>query len=230
MRSWQLPEGAWRPSAQVGEAHWTTALCVTLHCLKGVHDASFRKGVDWLIETTGAERSWLVRTANFLRPSLVEFDPSLSGWPWRPGTSSWIEPTAHTLTALRKAAAFYDGKQLQRRIAEGEKMILERRCRDGGWNYGNRKILGMDLKSYPESTGLALLGLLGNRSLDLTTSLQLAVRYCRETKSEFARAWLTVSLSHYGISPPEPFMERGGMSGDILLTAIETLAQSGVLG
>ena len=30
---------------------------------------------------------------------------SLKGWPWKEGTSSWVEPTAHTLIALKKAYA-----------------------------------------------------------------------------------------------------------------------------
>src|SRR5262249_33620845 len=48
MRSWQLADGSWRPCAAVGEPHWTTALSVSLHCLRGVNDEVFRRGVDWL--------------------------------------------------------------------------------------------------------------------------------------------------------------------------------------
>ena len=49
VRSWQLPEGAWRGGPQVQEPHWTTALAVTLHVARGQFDQPFRAGVDWLL-------------------------------------------------------------------------------------------------------------------------------------------------------------------------------------
>src|SRR2546423_1157271 len=96
------------------------------------------------------------------------------GWGFFPGKQSWLEPTAHALVALKKVAKARVNVVVQNRIAMGEKMILERRCSDGGWNYGNRKVLGTDLPSYPETTALALLGLSGNPALDLSAPLAVA--------------------------------------------------------
>src|SRR5437762_11658801 len=177
MRSWQLPGGGWRPCAAVGDPHWTTALCVTMHCLRNVHDDAFQKGVDWLLKTSGKENGLKFRLAHMVFPHTVELDPSLKAWPWLPGNTSWIEPTAHALVALKKASAAQSGSLLSDRIAAGEKMILDRRCSDGGWNYGDRRVLGTDLPSYPETTALALLGLAGNRSLDVSSALAAAQRY-----------------------------------------------------
>src|SRR4051794_30334634 len=65
MRSWQLPDGSWKPCAMVNEPHWTTALCVTLHCLRRVHDQPFERGVAWLLQTSGVENELSFRIAHF---------------------------------------------------------------------------------------------------------------------------------------------------------------------
>jgi hypothetical protein len=110
----------------------------------------------------------------------------------------------------------------------GEKMILERRCSDGGWNYGNRKVLGTDLPSYPETTALALLGLSGNPALDLSAPLSLALRQWKATRSPLARAWLSVSMRSHGLplpaAAPRPFA-----SPDTMLAALEMIAANGAL-
>src|SRR5690242_16754654 len=49
LRSWQLPDGGWRPCAQVSEAHWASSVVVTLHQVAGVRDQAFRRGVEWLL-------------------------------------------------------------------------------------------------------------------------------------------------------------------------------------
>jgi hypothetical protein len=228
MRSWQLPDGSWQPCADVRQPHWTTALCVTLHCLRGVHDDRLRHGVAWLLDTTGIENGLRYRLAHFISPSVVELDPSFKAWPWLPGCSSWIEPTAHALVALKKVSKTLPSAAVRDRIGMGEKMILERRCSDGGWNYGNRKVLGTDLPSYPETTALALLGLSGNRALDLSAPLALAQRQWRQTRSPLARAWLAVSLRSHALSLPSPSAPQPA-SQDTILNALDVIAANGAL-
>jgi len=228
MRSWQLPDGSWKPCAAVQEPHWTTALCVTLHGLRGVHDQPFQRGLGWLLTTSGTENGLRFRFAHFLRPSVVELDPSFKAWPWRPGNASWIEPTAHALVALKKARSAGTNPRIEERIRLGEKMILDRRCGDGGWNYGNRKVLGTDLPSYPETTALALLGLAGNRALNLRAPLEVALRYWRETRSPLAKALLSVSLRSHSIAVTPADLTILGEK-DTLINALEIIGASGVL-
>jgi hypothetical protein len=226
IRSWQLPDGSWPPSAAVREPHWVTALVVTLHCVRGVHDQAFHRGVEWLLRTSGSENALTFRLAHFLNPKVVELDPALKAWPWRPGTSSWVEPTAHSLVALKKAAGAHDSKTLGERVSLGEKMLLERRCIDGGWNYGNRKVLGEVLPSYPETTGIALMGLAGNKSMDLGPQVAMAKRMFGESQSPLAKAWLRMGLRSFGVvTPPQ---EIPG-DGDTLVAALDAMATSGVL-
>ncbi len=226
LRSLQLPDGSWPPCATVPEPDWTTALAVTLHCQRGVSDAAFRRGVAWLLDTAGIENGWQFRIAHFLRPSVVELDPSFEAWPWRPGNSSWIEPTAHSLVALKKTAKLIDDPRLRDRVKQGEKMILDRRCADGGWNYGNRKVLGVDLPSYPETTALALIGLAGRS--DLAGPLALAQLHLRTSRSPLAKAWLRVALMSHSEPAPLPGAERLSPN-DVIVNALEVMAATGAI-
>src|SRR5438094_482278 len=101
------------------------------------------------------------------------------GWPYRRGTS-WTEPTALALLALRKAARESQGDELQARIESGCAYLLAHRCSDGGWNHGSSRALGYESNSYPETTGIALLALEGVPKLDGSLSTaERQLRNCR---------------------------------------------------
>jgi hypothetical protein len=225
VRSWQLPDGSWRPAAHVWESHWSGALAITLHAVRGIHDGAFHQGTAWLLRTAGKEDGLLRRLVKLIKPGLFEYDPSLVGWPWRPGNSSWVEPTAHTLIALKKAAPFAAAPDLARRIKQGEGMLLDRRCSDGGWNYGTRRVYQVDLTSYEESTALALLGLQGMPSERLSAPLGFVERLWRNARSPLARAWMEICLRNYQRELPETGTSaaREKAPRDILLAAIQAL-------
>jgi hypothetical protein len=183
--------------------------------------------VEWLIRATGSENALISRVAHVLRPSVVEFNPALTGWGWRDGTSSWIEPTAHAILALKRAAPHYKSEELTRRLLAGERMLLDRRCADGGWNYGNRKVLGVNLPSFPETTALALLALDASPAIDWATAIGVVERHWRETPSRLAHAWLSACLLRYRGRLPEGFDHEQPPADDILLTATEALAWKG---
>jgi hypothetical protein len=86
----------------------------------------------------------------------VPFDSELSGWPWMDATFSWVEPTSHAILALRAS-----GHGDHPRVAEAEKMLLDRACVGGGWNYGNREVLGYDLPPFVPTTAVAVMALQG---------------------------------------------------------------------
>ena len=215
-------------SADVSSANWTTALCITLYLTRNVQDEAFTRGVRWMLNTIGAEGSFLHRVANLLHPEQVDIDASVQGWPWRPENSSWVEPTAHALVALKKIqqneVAVPNLLSLNARVAAGEKMLLDRRCGDGGWNYGNKRVWNAPLPSYPETTALALLGLQGRPISELRSSLDAAERWSRETPSPLAKAWLSICLRNWGL-PVEPAFPEP--STDVLLNALEVLAETG---
>lgn len=227
LRSWQLADGSFRPSGQVADGTWVTAHAVTLATVRGVDDASVRRSIDWLLRDIGAEHDVLMRVASFFHWIPTKLDVSHEGWPWREGNASWIEPTAHTLVALKKvastkAAGGYRTAEVEHRVREGEKLVLSRRCSDGGWNCGNPNVFNYDLPSYPETTGLALLGLEGRSEQELAGALDVARRFRAETKSSLAKAWLQIALRCHGREVESPAETAWG-SSDIMLAAVQAL-------
>src|SRR5262249_54266845 len=79
------------------------------------------------------------------------------GWPWIPDTFSWVEPTAWCLLALKKMRSPESNGAAEARIREAEKLLANRSCKTGGWNYGNATVFGQDLRAYVPTTAVGLL-------------------------------------------------------------------------
>jgi len=220
--TWQQKDGGWRPSAEVGFPHAATALGVTVAAARGEFGVPFQNGVKWLLGTAGVESQMykraIIRVGSLFGMVEDQRDLSLKGWPWKLETSSWVEPTSHALVALKKAASKIPGEELRERVRLGEEMLLNVRCKDGGWNYGNRTARGDELRSYPETTAIALVGLQGRA--ELGPSFDLAGRMLRETSSPMARAWLTIAMRVNGIFV-EPHDTK--VTPDVLVAALEAL-------
>jgi hypothetical protein len=223
LKSWQNASGGWRPSKEVQLESWAAALCVNLAAVRGEFDEPWRKGVAWVLESSGVESNWVNRMASRVGVLEAERDFSLKAWPWKPGTASWVEPTAHSIVALKRSRQKIGRGDVGGRVKYGEAQLLDVRCKDGGWNYGSPVALGVDLPSYPETTALALLGLQGNPGA--TKSLDVAKQMTSDTRSPMARAWLRVALRLHGIEPPAALEVQP--SDDVLITAIEALGAEG---
>jgi hypothetical protein len=225
--SCQDATGGLTPAVNIPGATWVTQLAFPLLKLGGIEPRRLEKAAGWILNTEGAEGNVLQRILYALGKSKVEQDPKLKGWPWRPDNNSWVEPTTHGLLALpwMKDIAPEAGVRYRREIAT--RMILDRRCYDGGWNYGNKKVLGEILPSYPETTGLALLGLVGSGA-DLTKSLEHARQSYRTTKGAYGRSLLALALRLHGQdidyepSDPAPHPSR-----NLMLAGLEVMAGRG---
>jgi hypothetical protein len=111
---------------------------------------------------------------------------------------------------------------VKRRIRDGEELVLSRRCTDGGWNYGTPNMLYFDLPSYPETTGLALLGLDGRPEEEFGGALDLAQRFRADTKSSLGKAWLQIALRCHGRDVAAP-AEAVWQASDVMLASLEAL-------
>ena len=222
VRSWQLADGSFRPGAEVNDGTWVTAHALTLARVRGLDDERVHAAVDWLLRVVGAEHNVWTRTGSFLHLIKARLDVSHEGWPWREGNATWIEPTAHTLVALKKATAHYREAEVARRVRDGEDLVLSRRCTDGGWNYGTPNMLYVDLPSYPETTALALLGLEGRAEREYPGAIPVAERFHAETKSSLGKAWLQIALRAHGraVAAPPDSVWAGK---DVLLASLEAL-------
>jgi hypothetical protein len=162
LRQKQLSDGSWPAVAGDETGDWTTSLaCLALHAVEGPTrelDAA-RK---WLGRSWPGEGGiwWRIRHRVFGQPQLISQDHRLRGWSWTPGTSSWVEPTAHALLALRAARGSPSFlARIDRRCNLAQKMLCNRMCDGGGWNCGNPVVYGTAGSPLIGATCWALLAL-----------------------------------------------------------------------
>ena len=146
----------------------------------------------------------------------VPIDPSAVGWGWVGGTASWVEPTARALWALRVA------RPSSSRIADAVALLRDRGSVGGGWNYGNREVLGEELPPYAQTTAAALIGL---RRLDPNLEMQGLDSLRRLWRTEAAGGLsLAMSMAAFRIHEAPSDAEKVGL-------ALERLVgETGLLG
>jgi hypothetical protein len=220
----QLPGGAWLAHPEARRESWAASLVILLKCLRGEFDGGWKKAVDWLVASEARripDPSWLDRLLG--REDAVVQDRRLRGWPWTPGAAGWIEPTVHAVRALEHSRARYGGQVVAERIEMGVRMIADRQCRDGGWNYGNKRVLGEDLESYPECTALGLIGLCGRRGPEVERGLRCALEHWRRGPRGLAQALLRIAFRMHGV----PFEDRPVEVREWTETSVLALAMIG---
>ncbi len=89
-------------------------------------------------------------------------DNSLQAWPWIGQTFSWVEPTAWCTLLLKKCRGL-NLPGAADRITVAEKLIRDRVCHDGGWNYGGSNVYGQELYAYVPTTAIALMAMQDRR-------------------------------------------------------------------
>jgi hypothetical protein len=220
----QLPDGGWPPQPAVRQSAWVTAIAALLGPAALGGDA-YRRGIVWIVEQTGEETKFLSRVRQFLTGNL-QGDP---GWPWFPGTSAWVTPTALSMLALGKAARSAGSAQIRARLDMGASYLLAHACSDGGWNHGAARALDYDARSYPETTGVALLALGGKDAPAIRKACRWAQAQLPGCRASEAESWLRLGLLAHGQLPPRaPGPARPPRT--IQNTALALLASAAVTG
>lgn len=127
-----------------------------------------------------------IKGVRFSESPDVRQDNELAGWPWIEETFSWVEPTAWCLLALKKARGARRPPGANSRIAEADRLLADRCCASGGWNYGNSNVLGRQLHAYVPTTAVSLLALQDRRELpEVQRSVEwLAANWHREASPQ----------------------------------------------
>jgi hypothetical protein len=137
-----------------------------------------------------------VRTAN---SPVIRQNSMLAGWSWIPETFSWVEPTSWCVLALKRAMKTMSVPGARERIAEAEKLLVDRCCVSGGWNYGNSNVLGANLPAYVSTTAIALLALQDRRDLpEVAKSLAFLERRATAEPSGMALSLALLCARVYG--------------------------------
>jgi hypothetical protein len=186
----QKKDGRVSIAADQPDAFWPTALAV----LAWQGDAAYKevqlKAVHFLINTAGLH--W-PRQVN----APLAHDTSIPGWPWVNATHSWVEPTALALLALS-----ISDKADHLRARQAARLLLDRQLTSGGWNYGNTRVYGQELRPMPASTGLALQALAGRaEQAEVKQSLAYLESIIDHTRTPFSLAWGLLGLSAWRKRP-----------------------------
>lgn len=160
----QTVAGSWEYRRGPTTATWPTApalLALRAHASGTERSEAIERAHAWLVDEHSVTPGWWPRLlARFADQSneepAVVLDGTLDGFGWAHHTFAWVEPTALAMMAM--CAAPNTGAWRER-VEIGVRLLLDRQSPDGGWNYGNKRVLGVDLPGYPDTTGWALLGL-----------------------------------------------------------------------
>jgi hypothetical protein len=193
-------DGGWAPNPSVDASTWVTALAVlVLEDRPGA--AALPSACGWLLKQSGRESGYFQRFRDWLLGMSQEENVSYSGWPWYPGTASWVTPTALSVLALEKGGRGGADPGRRARIESGRRFLMARMCSDGGWNLGVTRAWGYSQDSSPETTGQALLALAGFQEQRLERSLGCAEGHLHTCRSAEGRSWLEMALLAHGRSP-----------------------------
>ncbi len=149
---WQNQDGSWPALVGDPDGSWATALAVLTLSINNGISPTVERAAHSLIEHHGREAHWLWRGKFKLVDTQAQFDPDKYGWPWLPGASSWVIPTAFALVALKQFVSCTPSEAARQRIRTGVEMLFDRTRVGGGWNAGNRIVYGAPLASHIEPT------------------------------------------------------------------------------
>jgi hypothetical protein len=195
MAAIQRPDGALPVSQDLSAPGWATSYALLLwSCIPG-YDAARRRARRWLLGVSGKT---LARTK--VADELLGSYSTAAGWPWVDGTHSWLEPTALAVLALCR-----HGLADHPRVDAAIELILDRALPVGGWNYGNKRIFGQDLRPQPGPTGLALLALAARkvRSPMVARGVDFLLVSLPELGASISLGWGVLALRAQGACPPE---------------------------
>ncbi len=193
----QKPDGSIGIASDTAAPHWPTALALLAltHCGGAEAPKSWRSAAD------AATRWLLAARGNAVEDDsgFAAHDTTLSGWFWVENTHSWIEPTSYAILALRAV-----GQSAHARVREGVKLILDRALDDGGWNYGNRRVLENALRPFPATTGVALTALAGEpRDARIEAAIAYLLKTLPTVRAPLSLTWGLMGLRAWAAAPDE---------------------------
>lgn len=194
----QRHDGGWGAFFGDEESSGLTGLALLVLNTFGIGGHSALRAVDRLLDTKGQEAHWLWKWKFRTTDRHVRFNPDMFGWPWQPGTCSWVVPTAFSLLALKQSFPCCRQARVGRRIEHGVQMLLDRACPGGGWNAGNGVVYEAAMSPHVDATAIALLALRSECANEITArSLLWLEGQAPACPALWSLAWTILALDAY---------------------------------
>jgi Squalene-hopene cyclase N-terminal domain len=197
----QNADGSWPHNDSLKASSWSTAFAMIALSVSGQFEERLVKAGNWALEQEGSKPGILANLilALTFQKKAVQLNEDLIGWSWTPNSFSWVEPTSYFLLALKKTKRLLASKTVEERLRQGELMIYDRMCDNGGWNYGNSSVYGERLWPYPDITAVALIALQDQcERKENQVSLRALSEMTKSTDSGLALSWTAICFSLYG--------------------------------
>ena len=226
----QSPNGSW--PAFLGDDENESGLTgLVVYCLHrcGMEGTATDRAIRWLLRARGRESGWLWRWKFQTFDRHARFDPRKFGWPWMPGTVSWVVPTSYSLLALKNCAGASPQALLRLRIRRGVEMLYDRICRQGGWNAGNGVVYGSSMVPHPDTTAIALLALQGEAaSQSRTLSLDWLDQRAGTCLAPWSLAWAILALNAFHRPIKTPITRLAAIAESAQINNCTTLAVASI--
>jgi hypothetical protein len=211
----QNSDGGWTTEPTFGASDWNSALALLSlrvlsdaeHSDKNAENSKFRGGLQFLLDhKTEFWTGWATIVVAILKGS--DFLKYPQGWPWTMNTFHWVEPTSYALLAIKPLAT----DQMKESITRANTFLLERHCKDGGWNHGDFKSFAVYAGAYPVTTAQALCALqdLPNEPV-VKGGLDFLNKIEAEQNTVMAIAWSILARDLYGLNVAQSRMKLAQM-------------------
>jgi hypothetical protein len=192
----QNPDGSWPAfEGDDPEGCWTTALTSIALRFIGASSGPIEKSISWLLNNQGREGHWFWKWKFRTVDRAVQFNPDKYGWPWFPGTVSWVIPTALSVIGLEQSTPCCWTEPIVNRIQLGTEMLRDRACPQGGWNAGNGIVFGSALTPHIDTTAIALLALTNGNDATVAQGLNWLRQACMDCSSAYSLAWSAIAFT-----------------------------------
>ncbi len=191
------------------------------------HDLGMKVAPDFVVSALVQHKG-----VKLAQSSINRQDNALQGWGWIDETFTWVEPTSWCLLALKKASS--RSNEARARIQEAERVLIDRCCDAGGWNYGNSNMLGQTLHPYVSTTATGLLAMQDRRQEPcIVRSLAFLTQHRVAEQSAMALGLTLIALRVFDL-PRDDVQERllaqwdrTAFLGNAHLTALALYALAG---
>lgn len=150
------------------------------------------------------------------------------GWGWTADTYAWVEPTSRILLATKVVRPADTATR-----AEALALLRVRRCPDGGWNYGNASVNGVDLNAYAQTIAVALAALQGESPALIEPPLRFLRARWRSEPGGLTLAQTLIAFRLQGAEDEQELVDaiastyrRTGFLGNVLALGWAVLATS----